>query len=741
MPVFANSSLSVLASSFILFTSSGAMANDNASEAFEGDDSIIIVTAQKRSQSILSVPIALTSYNAEALEKRRVTDVAEAVQRVPGVASVNPSNELTQVSIRGITTADYGIGSDPAVGVFVDDVYLGRSDNAAATFIDLERVEVARGPQGALFGRATPGGAISLITAKPTAENEIRALAEIGLDAERRAYLIGNGGISDNLFVRGNFYYRNRGDYVTNETTGEQLGGEERFAGRASLLFDNGGPTTVQLTGWAETYSGDPWLYRNFELTVPEGVDAANPLSFNETIFSDVSESQLIDERDNWGSILRVEHDLNGYSLISITSALGFNADYLEDFDGSDLFLFNYRQRGDQSLLTQELRVVSPDDEPFQWFAGALIYREKIQTTYVQSYGDFDLCVYYEFGDETDCAPAGNGVTDTFIFASARNDGFALYGEGSFELSPSLRVSGGLRYTNDDKQLTVNAPVPGGFLPAEDVGYIIPTDGLDVRRAKEFDSFQARATLTWQSSQNLSLYGSISNGEKPGGFDTFDPFSPAFNAEKVTSYELGAKGSVLDGTLNFAVAGYLYNYNDLQVLVAEGPRDIVKNAAKADGKGVELEASYSGIDKAILEFRMAITDAEYNNFLDGTDNFSGNQLTYTPNFSIGASAEIGQTLTSDWDWYARVDADYQSRQYFTPENAKFASQPGFENVDLRVGLRQADGGLEVYAFGQNVTGADVAGYGNVTDYDANFGGYIGQFGRPAIFGIGLTLKN
>jgi iron complex outermembrane recepter protein len=732
------------ASALAFAFSAPAAAQQTEAEPSAETGNIIIVTAQKREQNWLDVPIALSVQSAEELRAERSTNSYDIIRQVPGVSGSNPSDELTQVSIRGVSSEDYGIGSDPTVGVFFDGVYLGRSENTATNFIDLERAEVARGPQGALFGRATPGGAISLVPVRPGPDTSYAFNGEAGTQGLFRGSVIGNVPLADNTFLRGSVVYDRSGDYVDNLTLDERLGGEESITGRLALRHEFSVMTALDITGWFESFVGDPWLYRNFTETVEEPDDLADlgtRFDYIGEIYSDLSAALQEESRRNWGTIVRLSHEFeSGLSLASITSALGYDADYLDDFDGSEQFLFNYGQYSKQSLLTQELRVVAGNADRFHWFAGALIYQEDVDSDVVQSYGDFDLCVFYEFDDAAGCAPAGNGVTDTFIFARGESEGFAVYGEGEFAITDRLAVTGGLRYTYDLKKLLINAPVPGGYLPADEVGYTTPTGGRDVPRRQRFTSWQPRFAINYRPTDDLSLYGLYSEGEKPGGFDTFDAYSPAFFPEEVQTFELGFKGTVLDRAVLFSVAAFDTDYSNLQVLVSDGPRDIVKNAATAASRGIEAEATYNrgGLE---LGLRGAVIDANFREFVDPINGFdySGNELPYTPKWSLGATIAFEQDFSSNLTAFGRVNADVQGRQFLTPANDPFASNPSYERVDFRFGLRK-DSGLEFYAFGQNVTGADYVAYADVTDYNENFGAYLAQFSRPAVFGIGISIE-
>ncbi len=692
---------------------------------------VIIVTAQKRPKNVSDVALSVSVIDNDALKAAGVTNIFDTIDLAPGVTGVNPSNELTQVSVRGIQTNDYGIGSDPAIGVFLDDVYLGRNENTATTFIDLERIEIVRGPQGALFGRATPGGAISLVTKKPSGEESLDGFASFGTRNRQKAYIVGNTPVTDSLSLRGSFYYDHEDGFISNIATGQEIGAEERVNGRLSVLHDDFLGGELQLTGWFEQFRGDALTYRNVDETFPgEEDDVTGPI-----------DSDLVDpteDRNIFGAIARYETPLSAGVLVSITSLVGYELDYLEDFDGTPDFLFNYGQYDEQHLLSQELRFVSGDDGPLSWFAGVIGYREKIGSTIVQSYDDGDLCVFYEIDDEVNCAPFAGSVTDTFIFADARNSGAAVYGEATYAFTDQFSMSAGLRYTYDDKHFVVNSPVPGGNLDPDDIGYIIDTGGTDVTRDASFHSVQPRVAATYDFGSGLSAFAVISRGDKPGGFDTFDPFAPAFNEETVWNYEIGSRGAAFDKALRWALSAFYYRYNDLQVLTTVGPRDIVQNAGSARGVGVEAEVTVAPTPFIDLQLSAAYVDAKYVDFVEAGDDFSGNRLSYTPELALAGLLSMQHPITGGIEAFFNSQASYQTRQHFSPVNSMFASQTAYALADLELGFRALDDGWSVSAFVENVADQGYIGFAQEGDEDENFGAYVALPGRPRVIGVNLA---
>ncbi len=704
----------------------GAAADDSAAPKSD-EREVIYVTAQKREQAVKDVAASLTVLGRTLLDDTGATTLNDLVALTPGLSGVNPSNELVALTIRGAGTNDFGVGSDPAIGLFVDDVYLGRSENTATTFVDLERAEVLRGPQGALFGRATPAGAVSLVTRRPHDDVEITASGALGTEGRREFTGVYNAPLTDTILFRGVAYYDHDDGYVDNRTNGAELLGEETFNLRASLLFTNIAGGELQLTAWGERFRGDPWVYDNLDVA-----------DFERTGLVSQVESDLDprEDRNLFGGIARFERPVGGMDFVSITSTLGHETDYLEDFDGTSMFLFNFGAYEDQYLATQEFRLLSPADGPLTWFAGIIGYREEVGTMIAQSYDDGDLCGFFELDDPAVCATYAGTVTDTLIFADGDNIGASVYGEVSYAFNHRLTGTLGLRQTWDDKEFVVNSPVPGGNLDPDDVAYITHTDGLDSKRDRSFTSTQARLGLTFDISDDLSAFAAVANGEKPGGFSTFDPFIPGFGAEKVVNYEAGLRGSSFDDRLGWNLTAYRYDATDLQVGVMSGGRLEIQNAGEARGYGLEAEAAVRPVDFASLRLAGAWTDARYETFIDSGDDFSGNRMSQTPELAFNALLDLRRDLGGEFEGFWQTQADYTTRQYFSPANLNFESQGPLTLVDMRVGVEAPDGRWRLAAFVENLTDEEYIGLAGEASF-LNFGAFQAIPGRPRVGGVRL----
>jgi iron complex outermembrane receptor protein len=533
--------------------------------------------------------------------------------------------------------------------------------------------------------------------------------------------------LSESVWFRGSAFYDHEDGYIENITDGEDLGGYETFNLRGALRFTEFMGGELQLTGWGERSTDDGFIYKN----LIESVDS-DPFG--------AVESDLNPEEDYniFGAVARYERGLGAGTILSTTSVVGYEVDYIEDFDGTSSFYYNYAQNEEEYLASHELRYISDESGAFRWFAGGMVYREQVGSTFTQSYDDGDLCYFYELDDAAVCDTYFGQTTDTLIFADADNKGAAVYGEAVFDLSNSLSVTGGIRFTVDEREFTINSPVPGGNLDPDDVGYIVPTDGLDVTRSESYTSVQPRLALNFIPNDNLAVYGVISNGVKPGGFDTFDPFSPAFDVETLWNYEVGARGSLANKDINWAFSGYVYDYNDLQVGTYDGTRLIIGNAGQASGVGIEGEIKAQATDFLFLRFAGAWSDTKYDTFIDADGNdFSGNKLIYSPELSFNAMIDLRKAVPTGHELFTQLYTNYQSEQFFAPSNLQFESQSSLTLMDLRLGVKSPTGNWTVSAYAENLTDEQYNGLAEDTNYDENFGQYVSLRGRPRTFGVRL----
>ena len=300
----------------------------------------IIVTTQKREQSLQDVPISVSAFTGSFMEKAQISDAKQVASLTPGVSGDTDDSFLDSMNVRGISTNDFGVGAEPSIGLYQDGIYLGRTGGAVSSFFDIEMVEVVKGPQGTLFGRNASSGAISITTVKP--EDEFGGSIDVGLgqDGYGEVTAMVNTPINDQFSSRLAVYHQQQDGWVTNINDGGQVGAVENTAARFTLAFENENITS-SLTLEYEDRQAPPTIYQAFD---PDetGLPFYSTDAAEDEFTSDVSSADLVDEGEVWGATLHVEVDLgNDYSLSSVTGLRGHNYYYLEDFDGSDNFLSN----------------------------------------------------------------------------------------------------------------------------------------------------------------------------------------------------------------------------------------------------------------------------------------------------------------------------------------------------------------------------------------------------------------
>lgn len=600
----------------------------------------IIVTTQKREQSLQDVPISVSAFTGSFMEKAQISDAKQVASLTPGVSGDTDDSFLDSMNVRGISTNDFGVGAEPSIGLYQNGIYLGRTGGAVSSFFDIEMVEVVKGPQGTLFGRNASSGAISITTVKP--KDEFGGSIDVGLgqDGYGEVTAIVNTPINDQFSSRLAVYHQQQDGWVTNIADGGQVGAVENTAARYTLAFENENITSA-LTLEYEDRQAPPTIYQAFdpdETGLPFYSTDAAEYEFT----SDVSSADLVDEGEVWGATLLVEVDLgNDYSLSSVTGLRGHNYYYLEDFDGSDNFLSNYNQIQEQDYFSQEFRI-NKESKSVSWFVGASWYKEDLKVRFNQTLDEDTFCsaygTYYEYEGITDCATlyeyyeydpiVGIGTRNDSVDVDAEYDGWGLYGDTTFHVSDDIDVTLGARYTEDNRDFAQNF---GG--EDRNAGwYTFPFFTSDfVSGSDQWTNTSVRAAMTYQLSDDVSTYLTYSTGYKAGGFNTmelsfadnvtaedldgedaldFDPSLASFDKEEVTNLELGLKGLFLDGQVQLNAALYSYAFDGMQSGYYVDGRYTVANVGDAEGTGLELDMRFLPSDSLDIYMGLAWADSE-----------------------------------------------------------------------------------------------------------------------------------
>jgi len=612
----------------------------------------VIVTAQKREQGLQEVPIAVEAFSASQINNLSATDIGDLGTFTPNVTISQAANQPSY-SIRGIGTSDFGIGADPAVGVYQDGVYIGRSGGSKVAFNDIARVEILNGPQGTLFGRNAAAGAIQYVTNKP--DEELYGWAR-GLAGNYDRYQVdgvANVPLADNLFFRTGLLWNQRNGWVDNVTNGDDLATEGNYS-------------IVTQLRWLPTENLDTNLRLEYDVTDQDSRVRSsavwgprdNGAGFNKV----ASDSKLAEKRKLFGASYHLSYDMDWATLTSITAYRYYQLRNPEEKDGSaeEYFYFNDLNKEKNDQYSQEFRLDGDYGSRFRWTTGVnYSYEHARQTSGIHLNPQTldKLIAESEIGVPYDALPPGIPIDLAFtvfpdpfdqrtvtsgaqaleddiryrekIRINAKYKSYAAFADVTYDITETLSITAGLRYTYDDKNfgryVQYNDYVIAFAFPTEtridDNGNYDPDGHLGFLQSdKDWSKTTPRVVLEWQAVEDVMFYASYSEGYKAGGFNSAgELFAPPFDPEEVTNYELGMKSSWFDNTLRVNTAVFSYDYDNLQSLkFIEG--ECLPNSdlgaylfetSDVEGQGFELSANWLAFPSLELYFNTGYLDATY----------------------------------------------------------------------------------------------------------------------------------
>lgn len=731
-----------------------ALAQDRALEE-------IIVTATKRAESVMDVPLAITAMSGEFIRNANLNDIKDLIAFTPGITGNSKDSFLDFVSVRGIRTIDFGNGGDPSVSLYKNGLYQGRTGSAVSSLYDIERAEVLRGPQGFLFGRNSVSGAMNVITAKPNVK-DTEGYAE--LDVGERGVLVFEGAfsipVSENFAMRLAGYHSEEDGFVKNLAGGPDLIEHDKDAFRLSGRYQTDKVTADiffeyedrDQTGTVYRATGEGNAFTNHQTRIFGGPIAV--ASSGRDVNNDNS-LDSIDETEIFAVGLQIDYDMGWGIFTSITGFKDHEYDYIEDFDGSPIVLFNYGQDQEGDYFEQEFRITSTTDGPLSWYAGVSYYKEDIDTIFLGQQAEdayclgywYDTCQglfdYYNYLDSyyggtyygdtleyyfgsTTFTPSPDGLINDRNHIVGKYTGFSSYVDLSYKFTDTFDMSFGLRYSYDDKEFSQEVLADPGnsqFAFKVQTGFSTPNGPLTDKQ--DWDKITWRVIANWHPSDDSLIYGSVTTGYKPGGFGSFNiepgcdsPFGlcvadPAvdkpgdFGPETVISYEIGYKGTIMDGRTQISTTAFFYDYEDLQAIFGVGPRTVVDNVGQVDGMGVEAEVTTALSDNIGLHVGMSWFDSEAHNvqvfctngeILTGDpDACEGNSIPWAPEWTAFAvlntsfptgNGEIFSILS--WTWEADYRGDWPDKDVI------FQSIEAINKTDLVIGYRMNNWRISAY---------------------------------------------
>ncbi|UZW56443.1 TonB-dependent receptor [Sphingobium sp. JS3065] len=708
-------------------------------QAAEPAGADIVITAQRRSERLQDVPIAVSALSGDALKSMGVNKPQDIFRQMPSITFQAPAGAagFPIFVVRGVAMLDLSYTSESSVATYRDDVYQGNNALAATPVFDLERVEVLRGPQGTLWGRNATGGLINFISAKPTQEFAAGATVQYGNydDVVLEGYV--SGPLSDTVRARLAGRFNSNNGYQTDVVNGLRLGTTDHAVDlRGILAFDPTDALSITLSAHFTDASG-----RNdggaFKGTRQPGNPAAscaldqvlanqcvNSLGYRNPTFTRslaYSGEDLSFSRHGWGASGHIELDLGGVTLTSITAYEtirkfeGFDADRAPIGQSAGRFLQVFDI--DHEQISQEIRLSGKSDK-LKWQVGGFYYHDKRFYT-----------------SSLPFIPAGNWADQSIT-------SYSVFAQGTYALTDTFNLTAGARYTKDKKDILL-AGVSAGSVPGTRLG----------TRTFLLDSGTAPDAITWRLgadyhvAQDVMFFATASTGYKVGGFNATGQFSAATAGpvapEKITAYELGVKSSWLDRRLTANLTIYHTIWDKIQAAATvpiPGTNTIgvvYTNIGKAKIDGLEAEIAFRPIDELSFNAGLSLNHNKVRapGVIIGGRPIDGNVLANTPKTSIFGGFNWEPRLANDSRLIFGANASYQSRKNFRPDNSPFTYQPAYTLVDARAGWADASDRYRVEVFAKNLFDKKYFESGAPFGDEA-----IYAWGMPRTYGVRVTSK-
>jgi len=690
----------------------------------------VMVTAQRRTENVQDVPISVSALEGDRLDAmfEGGADIQALATRVPSLYAESSNGRLApRFYIRGLGNSDFDLAASQPVSIIVDDVVLENVILKSFPLFDVERVEVLRGPQGTLFGRNTPAGIVKFDTRKPSQEfggDLTLSYGELGSITIEGAV---GGGLSDTISARIAAIYHERENWIDNTFTGQSdaMGGFEEYAFRAQLLFEPSDTFSALVNVHARDIDGTASIFRANVLG--PGSNGFNSNYDRDSVSYDEGGNNP-QSAEGYGGSLKLDFRLaGGVNLTSITAYETTESSSLGDIDGgfgADFLPFvgpclpgsdpgdpcipfpSQTQDGidDLDQLTQEIRISSQASDRLFWQAG----------------------VYY-FDSEFSVTTTPFFVAPTTL--THNNTAWAVFGHVSYDVTDALTVTGGARYTDDDKDLTVQAsPIPTAPQSVSD------------------DQVSWDLSALYKVSDQFNVYGRLASGFRAPtiqGRDIAFFGAPSIaDSETITSIEAGFKSQLAGDRVRLNASVFYYEIKDQQLSAIGGGGNFVQliNADKGTGKGFDIEGEFLVTDNFLLTLGYSYTDTEIKDSslvvppcgsglctvldpLDGDGNaiIDGNSFTQAPEYIATITARYGIPVGSNGELFFFTDWAFQGKtQFFIYESAEFYSDDTFEG-GARIGYSHDGGKWEVALFGRNITDEqNVKGaidFNNLTGFD------------------------
>lgn len=725
-----------------------ARAQDAESD-YDSGVGVIVVTAQHRQEDLQEVPIAVSAVTSQALENTGIDATRDLPQVIPSVQFTR-SGPSGLFFVRGVGTTNAAAGEEGANAVYVDGVYMADLGQTINYFNNIERIEVLKGPQGTLFGRNATGGLIHVITREPGDEAVLDG--EIGYGnyqtVSARAYMALP--ITDKLSADIAFAESHQGKgWGRNLVTGTKNKFQTYTGVRSKIVAKPTDTVKITLAGDYLHNRDNPVGWRIADGTIGTGgcrgpgapaAPVACPFPLIADEHDTTADRPALTLQENYGGSLTVEADIGFATLTSISAYRHTSTKSDFDVDGGPLPLINIAFNSGNKSFQQEVRLASNDTEPLAWQVGAFYLNTKADNDSLFFGAALRHPVLGQFNQE--------------VKATLKSDSYAIFGEATYSITPTTKLTGGIRYTEDRRDFDASQfilPLAGGRLPGGTVtnpsGQPLTSPGVQMTKLK-YNKLTWRVALRQEFSDDISVYASANRGFKSGSYSLQNPLNDPYLPQTITAYEIGLKSELFDRRLRLNLAAFHYDIDDYQVRSAAAANpgsSLVLNAATVKVDGVELEFEAAPVDQLRLFGGITWLDSRYGTFggpgqsfqapivyptpatcpanLRGTRNpgvvtgpwtggyttcfgdVSGNKVSNAPEWaaSFGATYTVPVSETGEVRFTALYS--YNDGYFFEPDN--IARQDSYHLLNASIEYRPTENiGIELW--GRNLTNTDYA---------------------------------
>jgi len=669
-----------------------AQDNDNEENRMSLEE--VLVTAQKREQSLQDVPVTISAFSGDFITENGVQDIRDIQGLTPNLSIKSRGETEASVFIRGIGSQAPGIGADPAVGIFIDGMVASRGTNATAAFFDVERIEVVKGPQGTLFGRNASAGAISIITNKPDLDDSYGSVMfGLGDNGQVRGQFIGNLAANDRFAMRVGVNYSKRDGLYYNELIDrEMLNVNNKSARLSALGFIN--------DDWEMTFLVEGIDTKNNDVMVTDDDAFAKRIRQNAAPAKQKLKSSRFIWTNKW----------NVGEAMEVTSITGYYHHKVNvtpvDADETEFDIVTFEEPQKNDTFSQEIRLNGSNGD-VDWFVGGSYIEEKLKFNNSLRYEEgivLDILAGAGFLCEDPDLPECGYQTET-PFGENKTKSYAFYGDFTWHMSDRWSLTAGARYTKDKKKFLYNNPATDGILGVIDGQIFGPITDGSVYANDSWDSFDPRIAVDFSATETTTVFANIARGFKSGGLNRqVNDFLPnpqsitPFDKETVWAYEAGTKSVFMDGraTLNGSI--FYNDYKDYQLETLVGLVPEVFNVGDIKSKGFELEGRMMVTENFELAGTFAYLDSEVKESID--PELVGKDTPQSPKYSASAQAHY-YIPSGIGEWKLSGIYTYSDDFWFDIYNT--LEQDSTNLLDLRVGLTSTSGRWSIAAFADNVT--------------------------------------